>query len=144
VNRIEGDRIDETIEQLGRLLELLAARAPAPLPTWTPRAARFESETETVIQLEIPGVARDAVAVSVLEGVVQVTGTRPAPHAGEGRVIAHASEIPVGRFARAFQLSVTTSAEVTARLRDGMLELRAPRTPVAHGTGNGSAKVPVR
>jgi HSP20 family protein len=141
----EKDPVRHVEEQLDRLLQVLGGPLPqlAPIP-WTPRAALLESEREILIQVELPGIPRDGVNVSVLENVLTVSGARPTPLLGKDRPVLRATEIQTGPFARSFTLPQGASGDVSAQLRDGVLELRIPRPTQGRTVGPQAATVVVR
>src|SRR5437899_2081372 len=77
----ERDPERHLAEQVDRLLSSLGQLAPgAPLTTvWVPTVAVWETHTEVWICLDLPGVARDAVQIRVLNrGLLEVSGERRA------------------------------------------------------------------
>jgi len=114
-------------EQIERLLSSLTpfARPTLEAPRWVPRAFVFHAKDHVLIQLDLPGVPRDAVRVRVSNGVLQVSGTRTAPDAPRG---AYYSEQPFGAFQRWIAIpSDVAGDQVQARLEDGVLTVRAPK-----------------
>jgi HSP20 family protein len=110
----------EEVEQLRRLSRQVAA-APA-LPVWAPRADTFLSRDGLVIRMEIPGVSREEVKVLVAGGECIVRGERKQA-TEELRPLG--LERPWGPFERRFLLPTGVHPEkVSARFRDGVLELR--------------------
>lgn len=121
-----------------RQLKRLTEEAPAMIRpiSWMPRADTFAAKDGYVIEVEIPGVARQDLKVSVIAGEVIVRGERKAPET-EGEVRPLAIERPWGSFERRFQLPPGCSAEsVSARCHEGMLELRiaGEKTTTPEGT----------
>jgi HSP20 family protein len=141
----EKDPVRHVLEQLDRLIEALRgpSQAAASFP-WTPRAALWESDRELTIQVELAGVPRDGLEVSFVENVLTVKGSRPAPLVAGDRAAPRATEIPTGRFARAFLVPPGSGTkEIAAQLRDGMLEIRIPRMP-SNGPGVQGQTIAVR
>jgi HSP20 family protein len=83
-----------------------------------------ETPDEYVLSAELPGVAVNNVEVNVEENVVTISGTKPAPEDTE-TMRYHRIERPYGAFQRSLALPRNVDPEqVTARFRDGVLEVR--------------------
>ena len=111
----------EQAERLQRqFFRLESARAPA--PTWEPPIDVVETSDALTVEIALPGVPPDAVAIGLEPGGVTVTGLRPFP-ARESRARIRRVEIPYGRFERRIALPMH-ALELTGRaLRDGCLTL---------------------
>lgn len=91
---------------------------------WIPAADIYEDEGEYLLALDLPGINRDALDVSLDEGRLSVRGERAPTEAPNVR----RAERPHGRFARAFSLPDTVEhARITADYKDGVLLLRLPK-----------------
>jgi HSP20 family protein len=97
---------------------------------WVPASDVYEMETEFVIALDLPGIDRGALEVSVDENRLAVRGERPPEEgvrrqggkgAGGGR--------PFGRFLSRFgPLPQTVDQKnIAAEYKDGVLSLRLPK-----------------
>ena len=120
-------------EQMDRLMEKLAeiSGSPSEGRQWNPPVALWEGKEEVLITLDLPGVTRDMVQVSVTLGMLQITGQRQV-RAREDREQFQLKyvEHPFGRFRRTIPLPLGAQTEgLEARLRDGVLEVRIPRDP---------------
>ncbi len=125
---VERDPGEYVEEQLGRLLQLLGeeGRPAAPAPVWTPPVTVSESGPEILIQMDLPGVARDQVAVTLHGNVLTISGTRPAPSSSDRSL--RLAECPHGPFRRSLVLQkARRGAEPNARMKDGILEIRIAR-----------------
>jgi len=91
---------------------------------WIPAADVYEDEREYTLALDLPGINRDALDVSLDEGRLSVRGERaPAEVAGVRR-----AERPHGRFARSFSLpDAVDRSRITADYKDGVLLLHLPK-----------------
>ncbi len=91
---------------------------------WIPAADVYEDESEYTLALDLPGINRDALDVSLDEGRLSVRGERaPAEVASVRR-----AERPHGRFARSFSLPDTVDrSRITADYKDGVLLLHLPK-----------------
>ena len=100
--------------------------------SWAPAVDIFETEDAFRLELEIPAVATDAVNVALDDGVLTVSGGRPAPEA-DGQV-RYRRERRYGPFSRSFRLPETVDeGAIEAQAKDGVLTLtlgkRAQATP---------------
>jgi HSP20 family protein len=130
--RDPGEHLDE---QVDRLLRLLDDRGVTDLqiPTWSPPAAVWESAKEIVVRLDLPGVPRDQVEITFEEGALQIRGHRPP--ASEAGFRFQQGEAPVGPFRRTLVLAhAGRTGNPGARLKDGVLEVRIPRTEAPSGS----------
>jgi HSP20 family protein len=92
---------------------------------WIPAADVYEDEGEYLLALDLPGINRDALDVSLDEGRLSVRGERAT--AAEGDSVRRA-ERPRGRFARSFSLpDAVDRSRITADYKDGVLLLRLPK-----------------
>jgi HSP20 family protein len=119
----EKDPTRHVEEQMDRLLGLLGQNEiqPAQAPTWTPPMVVTESDTELVICLDLPGVGRDRVQLRQQGELLTVSGERPLPGNGGARL--RMSERPLGAFRRTLWIP-TRPAELTAQMKEGVLEIR--------------------
>lgn len=104
-----------------------ATLAPHP-GTWFPPADSFVKKDEYIIQLGLPGVAREDLKVFVISGELVIRGERkPLEKAADYRPIS--IERPWGPFERRFVLPVGSRVdELKASYVEGTLELRVPVT----------------
>jgi HSP20 family protein len=132
----EKDAAKHVEDQLDRLLSSLvrvpvAATAGA-APAWAPPVTVWERTEEIIICVDLPGVPRDAVAVSATANMLVVSGRRPIPMNGGGEVRLSSSETPFGAFRRYVALPQGAQADrLTAHMKEGVLELHVPRSPIA-------------
>ncbi|MEM7080134.1 MAG: Hsp20/alpha crystallin family protein [Pseudomonadota bacterium] len=99
--------------------------APVRRADWLPLVDIRETDADYQIDVEVPAVAAEDLAVSVVEGVLTVSGERRVQEHedSEGRV--HRVERRYGRFVRNFQLPEDADEEsIDASSRDGVLYLK--------------------
>lgn len=115
LERMEGD--------MGRLLGGTRpgqATEGLPVNVWV-------DEDRVTVTAELPGVARDALDVSVVGRRLTIRGERGTAAPGEGGRY-HRRERDAGRFGRALNLPFAVeSDQVSATLRDGVLTVTLPR-----------------
>jgi HSP20 family protein len=126
--------------ETSRALELLRRRlyplleggsGPAPEPprprAWTPPADVRATDTEVLVTLELPGLPREAIDVTLTGSTLTVSGERPRAPEDADRV-AHQAERPYGAFSRSFTLPWALAEEgAAAALVDGVLTVRMRR-----------------
>ncbi len=130
----EQDPSAHVKQQMDRLLSALAEptsqaaiHAKVVAQPWTPFLSSCETSTEFVVFVDLPGVTREKLEVTTDKGVLAITGQRPmlSSNGHRGRMVA---EQPYGAFSRSLVLPPgLKTSEMTAQLRDGVLELRIPR-----------------
>ena len=86
----------------------------------------FHSEGELVIRMDLPGVDRDDIEVTVQDGVLVINGSRRFPYkADEVRFLRRGTLY--GDFTQRVSLGRGLQTEdITARFESGVLELRVP------------------
>lgn len=115
-------------EQLDRLSAMLGESAqPLPAtPAVTAPIAIWESDHELIARVDLPGVSRDKLHVHVERGLLHVAGHRTLPVTKGARLIAQ--EQSFGPYQRVIALPPgTSSADVSAKIADGVLEVRLQR-----------------
>ena len=114
MNRVFGETFGPPMGQ---------AEQPAP-GTWYPSVDIYETETEIVLQVEVPGMSKEQVNVEIDEGTLHLRGERKIEKDVKEESY-HRVERVYGTFHRSFSLPDTTDAEkVRAELKDGVLEIR--------------------
>ena len=116
--------LDE-VAHLKRLLEELSS-APQNEPQvaqWSPRASVFAGDSSVTITVELPGVAKEEVAVTASSGELVIRGQRKPVPLTEG-LQPLIVEQSFGAFERRFPLPAWASSErITARYTLGVLEI---------------------
>ncbi len=143
----EADVTTHVEEQLSRLLAMVE-QGPVPVstapvePEWRPPCSIRNDGAHLVIEVDIPGVRKQGVDVSVVRNLVTISGRRPLPwtegaSAGSDRF--RMSERPFGAFRRTVVLPDDCKADkLEAAMQDGVLVLRVPST-----SGAAPAKQPI-
>ena len=90
---------------------------------WYPATDAYVSGEEFVIRMDVSGVAREDLTIVMEKNLVHVRGIRREPSDERRRF--HKMEIAVGPFGRTIEVPPEAAeGEVTARYRDGVLEIR--------------------
>lgn len=94
---------------------------------WSPLVDITEDDKEYLIKAELPEVKKEAVKVSVDNGVLTITGERNYEHEEKTKK-QHRIERSYGRFERSFTLpDDANGAKVSAEFTDGLLKVHAPK-----------------
>lgn len=121
--------IDQLRHQLNQLLSLESPTSATgglsaypPLNTWL-------SEDGAIVTAEIPGVAADALEISVVNDTLTIKGSRSEDmQLQKNGEACHRQERGFGTFSRTVQLPFAVESEkVEARCQRGILEIRLPR-----------------
>ena len=108
-------------------LERLAHPQPEP---WTPSIDVYETPEAYVITVEVPGLAREQIELSVEDSRLTVRGRRLEAAQTSDTVHYHLIERGHGAFARSFEFPQKVSVdEVKADLAEGVLTITLPKAP---------------
>ncbi len=124
----KADATGHVETQLERLIELASTAPLLSGAEWAPKVCMSQSRTETLISLEVPGVKKDNIHVSLDNNELIITGNRrrPGSNGTTGHRIKH-NERSFGRFRRAISVpNGLAKDKLTAQLQDGVLEIRFP------------------
>ena len=95
---------------------------------WAPRVDIRETADKFLVTVDLPGVHRDAIDVTVEGSYLHVTGVRGEP-ALPGCVRWHQMEIAYGTFERVISLPFDIDPDrIRASFQDGFLNIEIPRT----------------
>jgi len=101
-----------------------------PVRIFLPTADIYETQDALTVTLEIPGVEKDKVEVSVEDGVLKVEGRLDfSKYQGLQPLY---TEYNVGNYSRSFRLSSKIDqSSISAELKDGVLSLVLPKVQEA-------------
>jgi HSP20 family protein len=103
--------------------------------TWEPPVDIYETDDALVLQVELPGVSKDAVNVEVHAHTLRLSGERTREPAVTGRQY-HREEGRYGAFQRAFRMpTIVDEAKIQASYQNGILALRLPKHAAATPQG---------
>jgi HSP20 family protein len=98
---------------------------------WAPLVDITEDDKEYLIKAELPEVKKDAVKVTVENGVLTITGERKIEKEEKGRKY-HRVERAYGNFVRSFTLPDDADAnKVNAEFKDGVLKVHVAKSEAA-------------
>ena len=101
------------------------------LSTWTPAVDIAEQENEYLVKLELPGINKDDVKITVESNVLTVRGEKKQDQEVKEDNY-HRVERTYGSFQRSFRLPNTVRAErIDASYKDGILTISLPKAEEA-------------
>ena|SRR6185436_14096391 len=141
---LERIELKQLAERVGKLYSVLREAAEAeltPLAAFKPPTDVCESADAVWIRIELPGVPANQIKIALASDKVRVYGEKKKRNARQ-KVLSHlCSERNYGRFSRVVPLRWTISVQETkAKLKDGVLMLRLPKTRDRRGS---AFKVPI-
>ncbi len=119
-------------DQFGRLFDLaFPSQSAESLADWMPSLDAHEDKDKYTVTLEIPGMKKEDMHVSVHDGVLTVSGERKGgTETKDGTV--HRRERYFGKFSRSVSLPSAVSADkVNAAYKDGVLTVEIPKAEEA-------------
>lgn len=125
-----------------------ALRRPFFAPAWVPRFKLsefgasyptvdiFEDGAHVVVKAELPGMNKDDIDVSIKDDVITISGEKKTEEKVEKKDY-YRLERSFGSFTRSLHLPAETQTEkATASFKDGILEVRIPKTETAASKGH--------
>jgi HSP20 family protein len=111
---------------------LLAERWPIPMLSMkTPSLDVFEEKDELIVKADLPGMNKDEIEVTVTGSVVTIKGEKKKEEEVKEKDY-YRRERSYGSFVRSVELpSEVKSDQIKANFKDGVLEIRLPKTEEA-------------
>jgi HSP20 family protein len=117
--------------------------------SWTPPVDLYDAGHALVLRAELPGCAKEDLSIELKEQMLTLRGERKSA-AEDGQERYHRRECACGPFQRVFFLpTIIDQEQVTASFKDGILELRLPKSEAAKpkriaimGAGEGVSPAP--
>jgi len=98
---------------------------------WAPPVDLYDAGDALILKAELPGCTKEDLSIELKGQTLTLRGERKPLSPGE-QAQYHRRECAYGPFQRAFVLPTTIDQEqVTARFKDGILELRLPKSEAA-------------
>lgn len=119
-------------ENFGRLFDLaFPTRSAESFGDWTPPLDAHEDQDKYIVAVELPGIRKEDMKVSVHEGVLTVSGERKSEKdVKEGTLLR--CERFCGKFSRSVTLpSAVRADKVNAVYKDGVLTVEIPKAEEA-------------
>ena len=120
-----------TFGRLAGLQDELERLFESPMTGWAPALDVREDKDKFTVHVELPGLKREDLEVSLQEGALVITGERKSGKIEEGAEM-HRQERFYGKFQRALTLPEPVAADkVKADYKDGVLTVMLPKTEEA-------------
>ena len=92
---------------------------------WYPAADVYEDEAGYTVAVDLPGIDRAPLDISVDDGRLTIKGNR-----AELKSIRHRGECPRGKFLRTFSVPASVAQDdIKADYKDGVLRVHLPKRP---------------
>jgi len=142
--KVEPSRALSPLEEMERRIEEFFRRPFSLLgPSWLPRLRMpefeeitptvdiFEEGHDIVMKAELPGMKREDIEVNITDDIITLSGEKRKEEKIEKKNY-HRLERSYGSFVRSFRLPTEVQTEqVKAQFKDGILEIRVPKTEEA-------------
>ena len=127
-------RLTDLRDDLDRLFESPLAewgRTSSLLSGWNPSLDVYEDKDNLYVKVELPGMKREEIEVSLHEGSLSISGERKSEQKHQDAEVYRAERF-FGRFQRTVTLPTPVAAEkVNAEYKDGILSITLPKTEEA-------------
>jgi len=128
------DRFISLRDEFNRLMELPfgdMARSSEFFQGWIPRLDVFEDKDNLVVKMEVPGMKKEELEISLHDSVLTIAGERKAKEPTPDTQV-HRSERFLGRFHRSISVSKPIAIDkIKATYQDGILTVTLPKTEEA-------------
>ncbi len=92
---------------------------------WFPAADVYENNGEYVVAVDLPGIDRSTLDISIDDNRLTVKGKRVGKDSTQ-----HRGECPKGNFLRTFSVPASVDqSDIKADYKDGVLQVRLPKEP---------------
>jgi HSP20 family protein len=126
------DRLASFRDEINRLFDLgTPSRDSGFFSGWTPALDVYNEKDHLLVSVELPGLKKEEINLSLHDGVLTVSGERKHEREGkEGETFR--SERYFGKFQRSVTLpTAVNSAQVKASYKDGILSIELPKAEEA-------------
>lgn len=125
------DRFTSLRDEVNRLFESTWPARETGVSGWTPALDVFDDKDSVVVKVELPGLNKDAINISLDKGVLTISGERKQEReTKEGETFR--SERTFGKFRRSVTLPTPVdSSKVSASYKDGVLTVELPKAEEA-------------
>lgn len=98
---------------------------------WTPAVDIAEQENEYIVTMDLPGVAKEDVTISLESNILTIRGERKQEKEVKNKSL-HRVERTYGSFQRSFTLPTTVKSDkIDALFKDGVLQVTLPKSEEA-------------
>jgi HSP20 family protein len=119
------DRMNRLFEDAGRGIR--RSEEPASTTIWSPPVDIYETDSEIVVQAELPGMDRKDISLNLENNVLTIRGDRQFKKETKEDNY-HRIERSYGGFSRSFSIPTTVDDEkIRADYKDGVLRIALPK-----------------
>lgn len=120
-----------TFGRLANLQDELDCLCESSLTGWAPALDVQEDKNNFRVRLELPGLKREDIEVSLQDGALVISGERREEKVEEGTTV-HRQERYYGKFSRVLTLPTAVAGDqVKAQYKDGILSVTLPKAEEA-------------
>ena len=125
------NRLATLRDEVDRLFGLTTPRDLGLFNGWSPALDIFQDKDNVVVKVELPGMKKEEISISMHEGMLTISGERKLEEeTGEGET--YRRERFYGKFHRTMALPTTVEAnKVKAAYKDGILTVTLPKAEAA-------------
>jgi HSP20 family protein len=126
------DRLASLQDEVNRLFDFsFPSRDTGLFSGWSPALDLYDQKDDFVVTVELPGMKKEDIQISLHDGVLTVSGERKHEFEGEsGKTFR--SERYFGKFQRSLTLpALVDSGKVSASYKDGILSVTLPKAEEA-------------
>jgi len=127
-------RLSDLRNEIDRLFEIPLselARTSQLLSGWTPALDMHEDKENVIVQVELPGMKKEDIDISLHDGCLSISGERKSDETHRDSDV-YREERFVGRFQRTVELPAPVASDkVKAQYKDGVLTVTLPKTEEA-------------
>jgi HSP20 family protein len=127
----------ETIQQrmermLGTIFDEMRPTMFSVEKVWRPPVDIYETPEEVVVLVEIAGMSKRDINVTMEEDVLRISGTRP-DYSPSTKMKLHQMEIDYGKFERTIKISLPIDIKrITAHYKEGFLQITLTKKKLPH------------
>ena len=131
-------QMEETEHFLDWPFRIVGRRAPTNGFSWTPAMDMYEKADKFVIRMDLPGLKKEDVDISMVENTLTIKGERKQPI--EYKEEYQCNEVCYGSFSRSITMPPSVDADkIEADFENGVLEICLPKVAAAK-----PAKIPIK
>jgi len=129
----EMERLTERMERLFEEFFPTVRREEEREFVWAPAVDVYENDKAYVVEVDLPGLRKEDVRVTVQDGVLTIQGERRLTREEKG-VDYHRQERFYGKFLRSFTVPEMVDVDrISAEFKDGVLRLTLPKREPSAG-----------
>ena len=106
---------------------------------WKPPVDIYETAEEVIVLVEIAGMSKENITVTMENDLLKISGTRP-DYSPSAKKRLHQMEIDYGKFERFIKISIPINTNnVSAKYKEGFLQITLPKKRLKHSVAIGTS-----